>query len=94
MDSTILMLRVAPKSAQDAVVGWQGEVLKVKVRAVPENGRANEAVIAVLAKALEVPKTAIVIESGQASRNKRVRITGLSAEAIRRRFVAAKPQTP
>ncbi len=90
MESAVITLRVAPKSAQDAVAGWHGDALKVKVRAAPENGRANEAVIAVLAKALGLPRNAVVIESGQTSRNKRVRVTGISAEAVRQNFAPAK----
>ncbi len=86
MDSTVLTLRVAPKSPTDAIVGWHGAALKIKVRAAPENGRANEAVIGLLAEALDLPRKSIVLERGHASRDKRVRITGLSIPAVRARF--------
>ncbi len=88
MESTILRLRVAPKSSQDAMVGWHGGALKIKVRAAPENGRANDAVVAVLAAALSLPRNAIVMESGQASRDKRVRIIGLTEADVQARLPA------
>ena len=86
MESAVLSLRVVPKSSQDAVVGWQGGALKIKVRAAPEDGKANAAVIEILAKTLGVPRKTIVLESGHASRNKRVRIEGFSVEAIKARL--------
>ena len=82
MDSTVLVLRVAPKSSSDAIVGWHGEALKVKVRAAPEDGRANAAVIKVLSVALNLPQKSVTITSGLISRNKRVRIHGLGSVAL------------
>ena len=88
MESACLTLRVTPKSSLDAVVGWQGDALKIKVRAAPENGRANAAVVEVLAGALGLPKFAITIKSGQTSRNKRVRILGLAQVEVKKRLDA------
>ena len=86
MESTLLTLRVAPKSSQDAVVGWHGGALKIKVRAAPENGRANAAVIKLLSAALGVPQKSVVIESGETSRHKCVRIHGLALAAVQARL--------
>lgn len=86
MDSTQLLLRVAPKSAQDCLVGWHGEALKVKVRAAPEDGRANAAVIKLLADALGLPQKAIALESGVTSRNKRIRIDGINGAELKNRL--------
>jgi uncharacterized protein (TIGR00251 family) len=86
MESCVLALRVTPKSSQDAIVGWHGDALKIKVRAAPENGRANAAVIAVLAEALGVPKKSITIESGETSRQKRMHIQGLAQPVARARL--------
>jgi len=80
------MLRVTPKSSQDAVVGWHREALKIKVRAAPENGRANAAVVEVLAGALGVAQKSVTIESGETSRNKRVRIHGLAQISVKARL--------
>jgi uncharacterized protein len=86
LESACLKLRVAPKSAQDAIVGWHGDALKIKVRAAPENGRANAAVVKLLAETLGLPRAAIVLESGHTSRDKRVRVQGLSAEKVAERL--------
>jgi uncharacterized protein (TIGR00251 family) len=86
LETAALKLRVSPKAAQDAIAGWHGGALKIKVRAAPEKGRANASVVDLLAGALGVPKAAIVIESGQGSRDKRVRVHGLSAETITARL--------
>ncbi len=94
VENLVLTLQVVPRSSRDAITGWQGEALKVKVTAAPEDGRANAAVVALLAKELNVPKAAITLESGHASRNKRLRITGLSQAALSARLAGAKPQRP
>lgn len=65
---------VQPRSSRNQVVGLHGDALKVKITAPPVEGAANNMCIAVLAKALNVPKSAIEIVSGQASRTKRVQV--------------------
>ena len=65
-------IRVQPRSSRNQVVGLHAEALKVKIQAPPVEGAANKMCIAVLAKALKVPKSAIEIISGHAARNKRL----------------------
>ncbi len=71
-------MRVTPHSSKDAVEGLgedaSGCHLKIRVRAVPEDGKANAAVEALLARALSLPKSAVSVEKGGASRIKTVRI--------------------
>ena len=67
---------VQPRSSRNQVVGLHGDALKVKIKAPPVEGAANKMCIAVLAKVLNVPKSAIQIVSGQASRTKYVQIRG------------------
>jgi uncharacterized protein (TIGR00251 family) len=81
-----LQLKVAPKASRDAVGGWMGEVLKVSVTAVPERGKANEAVVELLAQALALPKSAVRVVRGQASPQKWVEIDGLDEADVRRRL--------
>lgn len=77
-----LELKVAPKASRSAITGWHGGALKVSVTAAPERGKANEAVEALLAQALDLPRSAVRVVAGHAARSKRVEVAGLSAEAL------------
>ena len=79
-------VRVQPRARKNAVVGELGGALKIAVTAPPADGRANEACIEFLADTLDVPRSAIAIISGHSSRNKVIRLTGVSAEKIRARL--------
>jgi len=70
----IIEVKVIPKSSQNQVVGFEGEVLKVKTTAVPEKGKANAAVIKLLSKYYKVPKSAITILKGHTSSKKIIEI--------------------
>jgi uncharacterized protein (TIGR00251 family) len=77
----LLDLRVTPKSGRDAIDGIEQlsdgrHVLKVRVRALPTEGEANEAVIALVAKSIKIPKSNLVLERGAAARVKTLRIAG------------------
>ena len=61
----------------------------MRVAPAPERGRANEAVLAVLADALELPPAQLALVSGRSSRDKVVAVTGLSADVVDRRLAAA-----
>jgi len=67
-------------------MGWQGDVLRLRVRAAPEAGKANEAVCRLLARVLGLPPSAVVIARGASSREKLVQIEGLDGEEVRRRL--------
>lgn len=73
----ILLVKVTPKSSKNALAGWEGDYLKIKLRAIPEKGSANEALINFLSEILNIPKSSIKIISGQTSRLKRVQISAL-----------------
>jgi len=66
----LLRVRVQPGARANAVKGWRGEALSVSVTAAPEGGKANRAVIALLADALSVPPSSISLVRGVASRDK------------------------
>ena len=85
-------MRVQPGSSRSQVVGWEGEVLRVRVQAPPVEGRANQALVELLAGALRLPKRGIVIERGAGSRQKLVAIIGLDAAQVRDRL-AKDPST-
>ena len=75
-----LRIKVVPKSSRDRVAGRVGGAVKVCVTAAPEKGKANKAVVGVLAKALGVPRSAVRIIAGRTSPRKTVEITGLSEQ--------------
>ena len=86
-----LSLKVVPGSSRDEVVGWLGDSLKVKVKAPPEKGRANEAVVALLADRLGIDPSSIAVVSGHGSPAKIVAVDGMDDEAIRQAFPREKP---
>ena len=86
--ATRLALRVSPGARTSAVVGRHGEGWKVRVAAPPERGRANEAVVALLAATLGVPASTISVVSGHGSRDKLVELTGIAPDETERRLAA------
>jgi len=81
-----LSLKVVPGSSRDEIVGWLGDSLKVKVKAPPEKGRANEAVVALLAERLGTDTSSIAVVSGHGSPAKIVDVDAIDDEAIRAAF--------
>jgi uncharacterized protein YggU (UPF0235/DUF167 family) len=84
-----LLVILTPGASSNTVVGRHGDGWKVRVTAAPERGRANTALVALLAEALRVPPAAIRVAAGQAHRRKLVEIDGLDEEDARRRLEAA-----
>lgn len=79
MAHTVIALQVIPKSSRNEIVGWVSDaggqpVLKVKINATPEDGKANKALIAFLAKEWGVPASTLELASGTASRHKRLNV--------------------
>jgi uncharacterized protein YggU (UPF0235/DUF167 family) len=77
-------IRLTPKGGRDAIEGWsQGadgaSYLKARVRVAPEDGKANAALLALLAKELDIAKSTIALVSGETSRLKAIAITGDTA---------------
>ncbi len=79
-------MRVQPRAKKSAIVGEIGEALKLALTAPPIEGRANEACIVFLAELLNVPRSSVTIAAGQSSRNKVIRVAGLSAAQVRGRL--------
>jgi uncharacterized protein (TIGR00251 family) len=84
-----LRLRVVPGTTHPGIVGRLGDAWKVRVTAPPEAGRANEAVLTLLADALGVQRRDLVLASGNASRDKVVTLAGLTDEDVDARLAAA-----
>jgi len=71
------------------VVGRHGDAWKVRVTEAPERGRANEAVLRLLAETLALPRTALTLVSGHGGREKIVELTGIGPALIDRRLASA-----
>jgi uncharacterized protein YggU (UPF0235/DUF167 family) len=84
-----LHVKVVPRASTDQIVGWLDSVLKVRVAAAPEAGRANAALEALLAGVLGVRKSAVRVASGHAATRKRVEIAGVAQADLERRLRAA-----
>lgn len=84
--SCVLAIKAIPGASRDEIVGWHGDALKVKVRAPALDGRANDAVCEFLAYTLTLPRRAVTVTHGEKSRQKLVRVTGLTAEEVRAKF--------
>jgi uncharacterized protein (TIGR00251 family) len=85
-DGVRFSVRVHPRAKKNAITGELGEALKVSLTSPPIEGRANEACIEFFAKLLKVPRSSVTIASGQSSRNKVIRVAGLSGEELRKRI--------
>ena len=86
---TGIKVRVQPRASRDEVLGFQGEVLRVRVTAPPHEGRANQALVEVLSQALDVPRSRIRILRGHGSRDKLLAVEGLSREDVEGRLAGA-----
>ena len=81
-----LAIKAIPNAPRGEIVGWLGDALKVKVHAPPVEGRANEALCEFLADTLGLPRRAVTILRGDTSRQKLVRIEGLSLAETKARL--------
>lgn len=80
-DGVFLSVKVQPRASRNAVGGLHGTELKVAVTAPPVDAAANEAVLALLAETLGLPRRAVTLVRGQTSRHKVLRLDGIIAEA-------------
>jgi uncharacterized protein (TIGR00251 family) len=86
---TSLRLRVVPGANRPGIVGRHGDAWKVRVGAAPERGRANEAVLDLLARALDVERRDLTLASGASSRDKVVVLEGVSDDVVEARLASA-----
>jgi uncharacterized protein (TIGR00251 family) len=83
-DPVLLHVKVVPNSSRTQIAGMLGDALKIKVAQPPEDGRANRAVIELLAAALGIPAAHIAIVAGHARPRKTVRIQGAGTAVLAR----------
>jgi uncharacterized protein (TIGR00251 family) len=92
--STRLRLRVVPGSASSGIVGRHGEGWKVRVAAPPERGKANEAVVRLLARTLGLPARSVTLVSGHGGRDKMVEVAGIDPAETESRLSSAEGKEP
>lgn len=85
-DGTTVRVRVTPRSAREGIVGVRDGVLAVRVQAPPVEGAANKAVCRLLAQALGLPPSSIVVVHGEGSREKTLRVRGVDRGAVLERL--------
>lgn len=90
----VLNVRVIPRAAKNAVGGWRGDALVIRLAAPPVEGAANDALVDYLAELFEQPRRSVQILSGHKSRDKRVSIHGLTREMVEGRLSIYHPRDP
>ena len=78
-EGVAIAVRVIPRAGRSGLAGTRGDAFLVRLQSPPVEGAANEELIEVLARALQVPKRAVTIVAGDRSRLKRVQVTGIDA---------------
>lgn len=86
-NSCTLPIKAIPNAPRSAVVGWLGDALKVKVHAPALEGRANDELCEFLADTLGLPRRAVTVAHGDKSRQKVLRIAGLTLEEVKARLM-------
>ena len=81
-----LTVEVRPRAGRDEIVGWRDSDLRLRVKAAPVDGDANEAVRALLAERLGCARSRIEIVQGHTARTKIVRVVGLASDEVARRL--------
>ena len=79
-------VKLHPRAKRNAITGTLGDALKLSLTAPPVEGRANDACIEFFADLLKLPRSSITIAAGQSSRNKVIRVAGLSAAEVEARL--------
>jgi uncharacterized protein (TIGR00251 family) len=75
-------VRVVPRSSKEGVAGLEGGVVRIRLNAPPVEGKANDALLRFIAKAVGVPRSRITLVTGERGRSKIVRVAGVTREAL------------
>ena len=86
---TLLDVRVMPRAPRSAVAGVRDGALLVRLAAAPVDGEANDALLTLLARALDVPRRDLAIVAGERSRRKRIEVAGLTPAVVEARLLPA-----
>ena len=89
-DGATFAVKVHPRARRNAITGTLGDAIKLAVTAPPVEGKANQAVIEFFAEFFAIPRSSVSIASGETSRNKVVRVSGISIQRVRELLAAAR----
>lgn len=82
----VLEIKVTPRSSKNVLAGWEAGVLKIRLKAVPEKGKANEELIEFLSEVLDISKSRIHLLRGHTGRLKQVQIEGLTQDELSKKL--------
>jgi uncharacterized protein len=88
--STRLRVRVVPGAARTQLVGRLGDAWELRVHAAPERGLANDAVVALLAETLGLPRADVRVVAGHTTRDKLVEVAGISQDEAEHRLESVR----
>lgn len=83
----LLSIKVTPRSSKTEIVGWEGDVLKIRLHAIPEKNEANQELEEFLSEILKIARSRIKVVHGFKSRLKKVAIEGLSPSELKEMLV-------
>ena len=86
---TVFTVKVHPRARKNAITGAVGDALKLALTAPPVDGKANQAVVEFFADFFQIPRSSVTITSGETSRLKTVRITGIAVDQLRQKLAQA-----
>jgi uncharacterized protein len=87
-DIAVLNVRVVPRASRSEIVGFQDETLKVRLTSPPVDGAANEELVRLIAKRTGVARSNVELIAGLTSRNKTLRVHGITAELLKAKLTA------
>jgi uncharacterized protein (TIGR00251 family) len=87
-DGITFAVKVHPRAKMNTITGELGDTLKISLTTPPVEGRANQACIEFFAKLLKLPRSSVTIASGQTTRNKVIRVAGVTEQYVRDRLFA------
>lgn len=87
-DGCVLTVKATPRAKRSEIVCADPEWLRVKLQAPPVDGKANDELIALFSRTFGLPKSAVEILAGDASRHKRIKLRGVAADAVLKRIDA------
>ena len=88
IDSVVLTVKVVPRASRSEIVGFQANVLKVRLTSPPVDGAANNELVKLISKQLRVPRSNVELIGGLTSRNKTLRIHAITAEVLKAKLAA------